>query len=158
MKRKDRMKETQWNRKEVKRLKTIQLIQNNLVMLLFFILFGVYGMNGGTPTGVIGFGCVLLWIFTAHAIYTLLTGKMIGTKAMKGSLAFDIDQLGKKRWKGRKLGEVIFFLIVCLGSTVILFTVDINSTKVDFPLDAIPIMGGWLGTNIGQIIRIKKLS
>jgi uncharacterized membrane protein YwzB len=136
----DSMDEAEWNIEEVKRLKKKQLIQSNLVLLLLFILFGFYVENGGTATVVFGVCCVLLWIFVANAIYTLLTGKTMGTKSIRRVLAFDIDHIGKKRWKRRKLIEFIIIIVVCLGITVVLFTIDFGSKSLDFPLDAFPFI------------------
>lgn len=152
------MNDTDWNIEEVKHIKKKQLIYFNLLMLLLFFLFYFYIKNGGTPTGLIGYSSALLWILLANSVYTLLTGETIGTKSIRRTLAFDIDRIGKKRWKRQKLIEVIYFIILCIGFTVVLFTFDLSSTKLNFPIFAIPFIGGWIGTNIGQIIRIKNLS
>ncbi len=154
MEKEENMNETKWNIEEVKHLKKKQLIYSNLVMVLLFILFVIYALYGGTPTVVFGFWCVLLWIFAAHGIYTLLTGKTMGTKFIRRVMAFDIDHIGKKRWKRRKFIEVV----LCLSITVVIFNLDFGSRSLDLPLYIFPFIGSFVGMNLGQLTRIKNLS
>ncbi|WLR47195.1 hypothetical protein LC065_16975 [Halobacillus litoralis] len=150
--------ETQWNIEEVKRLKKKQLLHSNLVLLAFFALFIIYALNEGTLNVVIGFFCVILWGIAANTLYTIITGKVLGSKTYRRVLAFDIDNMGKERWKQRKFIEFTVLIVLCLGITVVLFTIDFGSARLDFPLDVFPMLGGWIGMNIGQIARIKNLT
>ncbi|MBX0356722.1 hypothetical protein [Halobacillus sp. Nhm2S1] len=152
------MGEMEWDRQEVKRLKKKQLIHSNLLLLFFFILFVIYSQNGGALTVVIGICCIVLSIYAANLLYTLITGHAVGTKTYKRVLAFDIEHMGKKRWKRRRIIELIFLLVLILGIIVALFTFNLGEASLTFPLDFFPMLGGWIGMNIGQISRIRNLS
>ncbi|MDX1699225.1 MAG: hypothetical protein R3250_01345, partial [Melioribacteraceae bacterium] len=76
------MDETQWDIKEVKHLKKKQVVQNNLVMLLLFVLL-VFIADNGMHSIIIGIFFVLIWIILAITFYTLKTGRPIGTKTSR---------------------------------------------------------------------------
>ena len=88
------MDETQWDIQEVKHLKKKQLVQYNIVMLLLFVLFGYFSENGNTSL-LFGVFCVLVWIVVAITLYTLMTGKPIGTKTSRRVQVFDRNRLGE---------------------------------------------------------------
>lgn len=147
---------TNWNIQKVKRLKWKQLVQNNLVMLILFFL-SIYYMKTGVSISVFfRLLCLSIWIIVAHTLYTFITGKMIGTKTSKRVFAFDRDYLGEKRWKRRKMIELITVSVLGIIITVLVVTMSFNDEKLDI-YNLIPIIGGWLGFNIGETFRIKKL-
>ncbi|GGM18359.1 hypothetical protein GCM10011351_00180 [Paraliobacillus quinghaiensis] len=86
------MDETQWDIKEVKRLKKKQLVQYNLLMLLIFVLFG-YLVENNKEFVLNVFFAVFFWWITAIMLYTLNTGKPIGTKTSRRLQEFDRDRL-----------------------------------------------------------------
>ncbi|RSL35243.1 hypothetical protein D7Z54_01350 [Salibacterium salarium] len=88
------MDEAKWSMQEVKLLKKVQLFQNNFVMLLVFVLFAFFAKNGGSVFFLFGLCCVFFWISTANMLYTLKTGRTIGTKISKRVQAFDRDNMG----------------------------------------------------------------
>ncbi|MFZ0447033.1 MAG: hypothetical protein WAM95_20860 [Bacillus sp. (in: firmicutes)] len=147
---------TQWNMQEVKHLKKKQLVQNNLVMLLLFVLFGYFAENG-KPSLLFGVFCVLIWIIVVISLYILKTGRPIGTKTSRRVQAFDRNRLGEKRWRRRRITETVIISIIGVLITVLLFIKDFNSVRLDFPIVAIPFIGAWIGYNIGEIIRMNNL-
>ena len=149
------MAATQSDLKEYKSLKKKQYIQNNFLLLFIFILIGYFSQNGNYFFLMVVF-CVLLWIIVVSLLYTLKTGKPIGTKASKLVQEIDKNRLGEKRWKQLKMKEIIFISVLNVIITVLLFVIDFNSEMLDFPMSAIPYIGAWIGYNIGEILRMKK--
>lgn len=150
------MEEIECDIQEVKRLKRRQLVQVNLVVLLAFFL-SVYYVSVGLPLFVFfGFTCLLLWILFAHALYTLTTGKMIGTKTSKLIQAFERNRSGERRWKRKQATETTFIGIVSIICTVLVFNMDLSSETLEF-MNLWPFIGAWIGSNIGAIIRTSNL-
>lgn len=156
MERKDLMDKTQWNIQEVKRLKKIQLVQGNLVMLLIFVLL-VYFAESEQYLFIIGTFFVLMLVVVAIALYTLLTGRFIGTKTSKHVQEFDRQRSGEKPWKRKKIIEAVIFSAIGIGIAVLLFVTDFDSIRLDFPFSSLPFIGAWAGYNLGEIIRISNL-
>lgn len=150
------MNETDWDIQEVKHLKKKQLVQNNLAMLLLFILFGYLAENG-KPLLLFVVFCIIFWIVVAITLYTLITGRPIGTKTSRRVQAFDRNRLGEKRWKRRTIIETVVISVIAVFVTVLMFGIDLNAINIDFPIGAFPFIGAWLGYNIGEIIRMSKL-
>lgn len=150
------MNDTQWDIQEVKKLKKKQLVQTNLVMLLIFLLFAYFAENG-KPSLLIGGVCVLLWILVAITLYVLKTGRPIGTKTSRIVQEFDRDRLGEKRWKRRKMTEAVMISVISVLITVLVFVEDLTSVRLDFSIYAFPFIGAWIGQNVGEIVRMKKL-
>ncbi|WP_186577149.1 hypothetical protein [Aquibacillus kalidii] len=150
------MDETQWDIKEVKHLKKKQLVQYNLVMLLLFVLFGYFAENGKSTLLIGGF-CVLIWIITGITLYTLMSGIPIGTKTSRMVQEFDRNRLGEKRWKRKEITEAVIISVISVFITVLVFMKGFNSVRLDFPINAFPFIGAWVGYNIGEIIRMKNL-
>ncbi|WP_254901807.1 hypothetical protein [Thalassobacillus devorans] len=151
------MEITEWDIQEVKRLKKRRLVYHNLFMLLILVLSVFYVENGGSIPVLFGIYCVLIWIITVKMLYTLMTGKEIGSKASRRVHDFDRDYQGEKRWKRRNMAETIFVSALSVGVTFFVLVVDLTTARVDFPLDAIPFIGAWIGSNVGEMVRIKKL-
>lgn len=150
------MNETQWDIKEVKRLKMKQLVQYNFIALLLFLLFG-YFATYEKPSLLIGGMCVLLWILVAILLYNLIAEKPIGTKTSRIVQEFDRNRLGQKRWKRRKMIEAAFGIIVSVIATVFVMVNDFNSDAINFPSNFFPFIGAYVGYNIGEIFRMNKL-
>lgn len=152
------MDETQWDIQEVKRLKKKQLVQYNLVMLLIFVLLG-YFIENGKPSLLIGGFFVLIWTAVAVTLYALKTGRPIGTKTSRILQEFDRDRLGEKRWKRRRITEVVVISVAVILITVLAFVFlkDVNSLRLNFYSGTLPFVGAWVGYNLGEITRIKKL-
>lgn len=151
------MDETQWDIQKVKHLKKKQLVQYNLVMLLLFVLFGYLAENG-KPSLLIGIFCVIMWIIVAITLYVLKTGSPIGTKTSRIVQEFDRNRLGEKHWKRRKMTEAVIISVISVLITILLFNLDLNSLRLDFPISVLPFIGAWIGYNIGEIIRMNNLS
>ena len=147
---------TQWNIQEVKHLRKKQLVQNNIVMLLLFVLFSYLAVIGNHST-LFGVFCLLLWIISAITFYSLKTSKPIGTKTSRYMQVFDRNRLGDKRWKRRKIIEFIIIIIICVLITILIIVLDISAVSFDLPMNAIPFIGAWVGYNIGEVIRMKSL-
>ncbi|MDL4840232.1 hypothetical protein [Aquibacillus rhizosphaerae] len=114
------MVQSEWDIQEVKRLKKVELLQYNLVMLLIIVLFGYFVKNGGTVSFLFGLCCVLFWIVVAMRFFTLKTGKMIGTKTSRCVQYFDRDRIGKKRWKRKTIiGNSYQFCKCCFYSILV---------------------------------------
>lgn len=152
----DIVSEIQWNIQEVKRLKKKQLILADLVILLLFFL-SIYYVSVGWPIHVfLTLSIVLVWIVVAYSLYTLITGKVIGTKTSRLLLSFEKNRLGKKRWKRKKMIEVVFITIVSASCTVLVFATEPSIEMVSF-INLWPLIGAWLGYNVGEIFRITNL-
>lgn len=150
------MDETQWDIQDVKHLKKKQLVQYNIIMLLLFVMFA-YFSEKGNPSLLFGVFCVLLWIIVAITLYTLMTGKPIGTKTSRCVQVFDRNRLGERRWKRRNITETVIISVISVLITILLFVKDFNSVSLDFSIAAIPFIGAWIGYNIGEIIRMNNL-
>ncbi|SFE99348.1 hypothetical protein SAMN05192532_10862 [Alteribacillus iranensis] len=150
------MEAAQSDIQEVKHLKKKQLVQYNLVMLLLFVLFG-YFAEDIKPSLLIGACCVLVWVIVAIMVYNLKTGRPIGTKASRRVQEFDRNRLGEKRWKRRKIMEIVFIGVISVIITILFIVKDISTTRLDFPIDTFPFIGAWIGYNIGETIRISNL-
>ncbi|WP_244504240.1 hypothetical protein [Salibacterium halotolerans] len=153
----DTMHETEWDIQEVKRLKKKQLVQQNLLMLLLFVLFAFYVHNVGSASVLLGLCCVLLWLTAVPPLYTLKTGEPIGTKTSRMVQAFDRYHWGEKRWKRNTMMETGILMIGSVVFTVLFFVWDVDSIRLDSPIGVFPFIGGWIGFNAGQIIRLMKL-
>jgi len=151
------MDETQWDIQKVKHLKKKQLVQNNLVMLLLFVLFS-YLTESGKPSLLIGGFCVLLWVIVVITWYVLKTGSPIGTKTSRIVQEFDRNSLGEKRWKRRKMTEAVIISVISVLITILVFNQDLNSLRLNFPISILPFIGAWIGYNIGEVIRMINLS
>ncbi|WP_223701773.1 hypothetical protein [Sutcliffiella deserti] len=151
------MVETHWDIDEVKHLKKKQLIQSNLLMLLLFVLFAYFAENGNLFL-FFGVHFVLLWIIVAITLYTLKTGKPIGTKTNRRVQEFDKNRMGEKRWKRKKITEIVVISVInSVLFTVLIIVVDFDNLTLDFPISAFPFIGAWVGLNLGEIIRMNKL-
>ncbi|WP_142826710.1 hypothetical protein [Planococcus soli] len=150
------MDEAQWDIREVKHLKKIQLVQGNLAMLLLFLLL-VYFADSGRHSIIIGIFFVVMWIVLAITLYTLKTGRPVGTKTSKRVQEFDKDRLGEKRWRRNRIIEAVGIGIVGVGIVILLFVVDFSAARLDSPSYHFPFIGAWVGYNIGEIIRISSL-
>lgn len=148
------MEETQWDIKKIKRLKKKLLVQFNLIVLLLFVLIG-YFAEDLKPSLLIGGFCVLMWIIVAITLSTL-TRKPIGTKTSRTVEEFEKNRLGHKRWKRRKIIETVTISVISVFITVLMFSTDFTE-RFDYPLDAFPFIGAWIGANIGEIVRISNL-
>lgn len=151
------MEEGKWDIQEIKRIKKKLLIQNNLAMLFFIVSFGFYMELGGSFAVFLGFCCVVLWLFVVNMVYTIWTGKVIGTKDMQKVQNFKIYRHGKKRWKIKAIIGLLFIFSFSAGSTIAVFLLDFEGLKVDFPQDSMSLFLLWLFMNIGEIRRIRKL-
>ncbi|WP_226577601.1 hypothetical protein [Halobacillus litoralis] len=151
------MSETDWDIQEVKRLKKKLLIQYNLIMLLIIVMFAFYIESGGPPGFLFGLCCVLIWFIAGQMLFTLKTGRIIGTKTSRLVQAFDRDRQGEKRWKRKRMAGGVIFSIMAVVITGMFFILDYNSVQLEFPLDALPLIGAGLGYNIGEITRINNL-
>ncbi|WP_303969227.1 hypothetical protein [Sporosarcina ureae] len=150
------MDESKWNIEEVKRLKKKQLIEFNIAMLVIFVLSLLYVKADAPLSTVFALICVLLWFFSVHALYILLSEKTTGTKTNKLVQAFDRDHWGKKRWKRKKITEAIILGIVSIMFTIFVFTIDTGSETLQF-YNLLPFIGAWIGSNLGNIVRISNL-
>lgn len=150
------MGETKWDIQEIKYLKRKQLVQNNLVILLLFVLLGYFAENG---KDILIFGVIFVtfWIIVAVTLYILITGRPIGTRTNKRVQIFDRHRLGEKRWKRKKVIETVGIGVIAVFVTVLMFDIDFNAISFDFPIDAFPLIGVWIGYNIGEIIRMQNL-
>ncbi|QAS52944.1 hypothetical protein [Halobacillus litoralis] len=151
------MDEEKWEIQEIKRLKKKHLILYNLVMLLIVVSFGFYAENGGTAPLIFNLCCVVFWIITATSWCTLITGNAIGTKSTQRVLSFDKDHLGEKRWKRQKTLGTVLISVLTIGITVVLLVMEFDSVRLEFPLDATPIIGAWAGYTAGEIRNINRL-
>ncbi|RKL66554.1 hypothetical protein CR203_14795 [Salipaludibacillus neizhouensis] len=146
------MNEIAWDIREGKRLKKIQLVQSNLVTLLLFVLCAYFLKNGMEASFLFGICCAVFWLYLASMVYTLNTGRTIGTKTSRRVQDFDKDHFGEKRWKRKKIIEVVFSNVITVVFTVLLVNLDFNFERLDFQVIAIPFIGAWIGHNIGEIM------
>lgn len=156
MGREDKMSEFHWDTKEVKRLKKKHLIQSNLAILLFFVLFG-YLAEKGAIFVLYGLICLFLWISVVATLYNLNTGKLVSTKTSKRVQEYDIHRLGEKRWKRRILISAVILIVVSIAFTVFLFVADLEAVRIDFPALVFSFIGTCIGYNIAGIFEISSL-
>lgn len=150
------MSETQWDIQEIKRLKKKQLIQYNLLMLLLFALM-VYFIENGRVFVLLGLFGVVFWIIAANSLYTLITGKPLGTKTSRRVQEFDRNRLGEKRWKRRTMIGAVILSVVSVVFTIYLFIGGFDTVRMSFSINAFPFIFVWAGSNLGEIIRISYL-
>ncbi|MFD2706828.1 hypothetical protein [Salibacterium lacus] len=153
----DKMHETEWDIQEVKRSKKLELVQHNLVMLLLFVWFVQYVHNGASASVLLGLCSVLLWITAIPSLYKLKRGKAFGTKSSRIVQNFDRHLKGGKRWKRRTMIEACFIIFISTVFTVLLFVMDVDSVRLDSPIDIFPFIGGWAGFNVVEMIRLNNL-
>lgn len=150
------MEETEWSREEVKRLKWKQLFQVNIVYLLVFFLSIYFIKTGVSLSLYFIILCIILWLMVASYLYTVITGKPFGTKTSRRLQRIAKEKKGEKSWKRKKMIELIaiaFFVILC---TVLIVTMEFRTKQLDI-YTVFPIIGAFLGMNIGEIVRIGKL-
>ncbi|MDP4552935.1 hypothetical protein Q9251_18810 [Alkalihalobacillus macyae] len=151
------MAEGNWDLQEMKRLKKKLLIQSNLGMLLVFALLWFFvEVTAVSATIIFGVVCAILWFAVANMLFTLLTGKVIGTRAMQRLQTFEIERHGKKQWKIKSSIGLLIMLLLTIGLTVVVLVSDLRSITLDFPSDSFAFIGGWIGMNVGQILRLRK--
>lgn len=150
------MEETQWDIKEMKRLKKKQLVRGNLFMLLIFVLLA-YFLESGKLLFVAWILIACLLITVVLSLYTLVTGNLIGTKTSRRVQAFDRNRWGEKRWKRKKIIEVVLFTVLGFGLAVVLFVTDFSSPNQTFAGSHFPFIGAWIGYNLGEITRMKNM-
>ena len=80
-------------------------------------------------------GCVIGWIVTISLIYTLITGKNLGSKRYRVLQKFDRYRLGDRRWRWRTIAEIVIVII-----TTFVLNVDIHSLRLDLPYDAFHLL------------------
>lgn len=150
------MNEIVWDIRQVKRLKKKSLVEFNVAMLLIFLFSSIYIKMEWPISIYFGIACVVIWFFTVHSLYILITGKTTGTKTNKLVQAFDRQRSGDKRWKRLRITEVIVFGILAVVCTVLIFPIDINSEALEFRNIGVFLVA-WFGANVGTIIRISTL-
>lgn len=146
----------EWDIKEIKRLKVKGLIQYNFGVLLLFLLFGYFAINGKTLL-LVGGICFFLWISVAFSLLNLIMEKPIGTKTSRIIQEFDKNRLGQKYWKRKNMIETIFLVIISIFITVFVIVNDFDSAILNFPIGFFPLIGACVGYNIVKIYRISNL-
>ncbi|AIY05269.1 hypothetical protein Plano_1304 [Planococcus sp. PAMC 21323] len=147
---------TQLDIKEIKYLKKKKLIQDNIFMLLIF-LFLIYFASNERHSFIIGSFFVYIWIAVAFVMYTLKTGKHIGTKTSIYVKRYDRNKIGEKRWKRNKLIELFIIGIIGIGIGFVFIFENINTVGANIPSYYFPFIGSWIGFNLGEIGRMSKL-
>lgn len=150
------MEETQWDIKEIKQLKKKQLVRSNLFIVLVFILL-VYLFQSGQFLFIVWVLLAFLFIVLVHSIYTLKTGKHIGTKTSRYLNEFDRHRSGEKRWKRTKIHEIVFLTVLGVGMGVLLYLIDFSSPPPNASQAHFPFIGAWIGYNLGELSRMKNL-
>ncbi|MGD7043068.1 hypothetical protein [Jeotgalibacillus proteolyticus] len=150
------MEESQRELREIKKLKKKRLVQYNLAMLLIIVLVVYFDINVFSPfiTGII---LGLMVIYVAISIYTLVTGRVFGTKTSKRLEEFDKRHWGKKRWKQNRLAQILIISVLGVIISVFFFSTDFNHERYDAPISPGPFIGVWIGVNIGMILQINKI-
>ncbi|MGM0896329.1 MAG: hypothetical protein ACQEV0_00440 [Bacillota bacterium] len=151
------MDKTKWDIHKVKRLKKKQLIQSNFFLLLLFLVL-IYLADQARAYLISGMFFMLVLGVMATALYTLKTGRFVGTKTSKIIQEFDRDRLGKKSWKRRKIIEESFIGVLGIGVSLLLIATGFDSTSTDSLHFHFPFIGVWVGHNLGEIVRISGLS
>lgn len=150
------METINWDLTEIKRLLRMRIIRTNFIMLLlFFLIWYIY--SKGNPYFFVGLVSVVLWIIVAITLYSLITGKYIGTKTGKILHDFMKDRFGSKRWKRSKIIELLIIFILGVLITVLFFSIDFSYERSFSIINMIPFIGAWVGYNIGEQIRMNKL-
>lgn len=139
------------------RLNKIQLVQLNLIMLVFLVLFAYLAKSGVSFSVLWGLCCALLWLTAAMMFYTLKTGKTIGTKAIRRVEEFYKDHWGEKRWKRKRMTGAVSLSILSIIFTAFLFVIDFNSARLDSFSPFSSLVGSWIGINAVEIFRISNL-
>lgn len=144
--------------KKVKQLHKKLFIQVNLVFLLVAVFFVSYivGKDYSFFVLLLLFS-VMFWSIAANLMYSLKTGKTLGPKSLVYIQAYEKQSKGLEQWKQEKMTEFLVITFVSIVFTVGLFLVMGNAMRIDSATDLLPFLGGWLGANIGQIIRIYRL-
>lgn len=150
------MNEIVWDIKEVKRLKTKSLVELNISMLLIFLFAVFYIHMRWSMSLFFGIACLIIWFFAALSLYTLISGKTTGTKTNKRVQAFDRQRAGDKRWKRRRIAEVIIFSTLGIVCTILVFPIDLSDESLQY-INVWPFVGAWFGANLGSIFRIINL-
>ncbi|WP_156896433.1 hypothetical protein [Halobacillus kuroshimensis] len=154
------MKAEGWDVKHIRRLKKRLLLQQNIVMLFIVIFFSIYAINGWPVAHFLVLCAVVLSGIGFFALLSLWKGEPQGTKMVRTIQAYEKDVKGTQRWRRKKWMESIFiFLFV---SAIIAFLIFLNHDAIQqsqqgFPGDVIPLLGAWIGMNIGSFVRIKDL-
>ena len=150
------MEEDQWDIKEIKKLKKKQLLLGNLFMLLVFVLL-VYFLESDTLFFVTWIVLACLLVSSAFSLYTLITGNLIGTKTSRRVQAFDRCHWGEKRWKRKKIIEVVLFIVLGIVLVFFLTTTDFSFPNQTVSAPPFAFIGAWVGYNIGEITRLTNL-
>lgn len=152
----DTMDEAQQEIKEIKGLKKKQLLWGNLFMLVLF-LFLNYFLENGKILFLTWVLLISLLIIIALSLYTLITGTIVGTKTTRRIRAFDRKRWGEKKWKLLKITEIVLLTGLGVVLAVLVFNTNSDSPNQTFVGSAFPFIGAWVGYNLGEISRIKKL-
>ncbi|MBP1947539.1 hypothetical protein [Virgibacillus litoralis] len=81
----------------------------------------------------------------------------LGTKTSRLVQEFDRNRLREKRWQRRKITEIVIIGVIGVLFTALMFVVDFDKVRLDFPINATPFIGAWVGFNLGEIIRMNNL-
>lgn len=65
--------------------------------------------------------------------------------------------MGERRWKRKTVTEFVIISVVSIIFTVFIFVTDFDYARLDFPVSAFPFIGGWVGFNVGEILRMSGL-
>ncbi len=147
---------TQWDIREVKRLKKKQLVQSNLIFLTTFILI-YFLVETGMQFVVLGLVYIIIFAVTGSSLYSLKTGETIGTKTTKRIEEFEKDRVGIKRWKRSQIIGAVIMGVLGIGLAAFLFKTDLNTMRFDTLFFIPPLLGACIGHNIGEIFRLINL-
>ncbi|WP_211655331.1 hypothetical protein [Planococcus alpniumensis] len=148
--------EIQQEIKEIKKLKKKQLLWGNLFMLVIFLLLS-YLLGNGKILFVTWAILISLLILAMLSLYSLITGAIVGTKNTRRIQAFDRKRWGEKKWKFLKITEIVLYAGLGIVITILIFDADLDSSNWNLTSFTFPFFGAWLGYNLGEISRIKKL-
>ncbi|MFP3322684.1 hypothetical protein R0K05_06225 [Planococcus sp. SIMBA_160] len=150
------MDEAQQELIEIKGLRKKQLLWGNLFMLVIFLLLN-YLLGNGKLLFVSWILIVLLLLSTVHSLYTLITGKIIGTKTTRRIRAFDRKRWGQKKWRLLNITHIVLYIGMGTGLIFLVFNTDFDLLNPNWFSFIFPFLGAWFGYNLGEISRIKKL-
>ncbi|TVP83493.1 MAG: hypothetical protein EA344_09230 [Alkalicoccus sp.] len=150
------MNETEWDLQEVKQLKKKRLVQNNFMMLIFFLLFVYYIEAGFSAAALLPVCTAFLWFITGRMLYTVITGKPLGTKTNRFIQTFDKYKKGTRGWKLRIGAEAAFTGACSILLTGVMVFMDFDDSPLRFSA-VFPVVGSWIGYNIGEMFRINSL-
>ncbi len=153
----DTMDEAQQEIKEIKGLKKKQLLWGNLFMLVTFLLFG-YSLGNGKILFATWIVILLVFVMVVLSLYTLITGKVIGTKTTKRIRAFDRKRWGQKKWRLLNITHIVLYIGMGTGLIFLVFNTDFDLLNPNWFSFIFPFLGAWFGYNLGEISRIKKLN